>query len=47
MEITNKTQKTIQEWIKIKKLKKLNSQVRIKPLDFKYTAKTIRDINRQ
>ena len=47
MKITNKIQKIIRKWIKVKKLKELNSQVRTKPLDFKYSAKTIREINRQ
>lgn len=47
MKRTDKIQKNIiRNWIKLQKLKELNSQVRSKPLDFKYSTEKIRELNR-
>ena len=45
--ITESIKIALTEWLKIQKLKELNLMVNEKPLDFKYSAKTIRDKNRQ
>ncbi|NOR44957.1 MAG: DUF2191 domain-containing protein [Candidatus Delongbacteria bacterium] len=45
--ITESLKIALTEWLKIQKLKELNLMVSEKPLDFKYSAKTIRDKNRQ
>jgi len=47
MKRAGKIQKNIiQNCIKLQKLKELNSQVRAEPLDFKYSADKIRELNR-
>ena len=45
--ITESLKIALSEWLKIKKLKELNLMVSEDPLDFKYSAKVIRDKNRQ
>ena len=45
--ITESLKIALSEWLKIQKLKNLNLMVSEKPLDFKYSAKTIRDKNRE
>jgi len=47
--ITDSLQKALSEWLKVAKLKKLNSHLENKPLEFKsgFTASKIRRINRK
>jgi hypothetical protein len=45
--ITESLKTALTEWLRMQKIKELNMQVAESPLDFKYGAEEIRDINRK
>lgn len=44
--ITESLKIALNEWVKMRALKKLNDEVKLHPLEFEYTADEIRSINR-
>ncbi|MBU4487383.1 MAG: DUF2191 domain-containing protein [Candidatus Delongbacteria bacterium] len=45
--ITESLKTALTEWLRMQKLKELNRQVAESPLEFKYSAEEIREINRK
>jgi len=45
--ITESLKTALTEWLRMQKIKELNMQVAESPLDFKYSAEELRELNRK